>query len=237
MSESNFEDFLLDNLVALAAHHGEKLERKGSQVQTPDGRISLNFNNIQFGERIPGNFVILATVQISDLSTGMANLYDSLLEGGPEPDIPVQHALMEAYHLLQFVRKALHGMTEPDTTLALTNAAETRGFNVYSYGPIVRADADTTREMLQKNLEGSWVFKKVFAEVPSALTMYKPYWVKVNHLKAGDANIPECRLDETDWLEVKSQIATFQWPVSEEMMGYKQFFIFVPSYQKKNGVS
>lgn len=237
MQELRLEDFLLDTLVALAAHHAEQLKRDGNQVQTPDGKISLGFNDVQFGERSPGNYVILATVQISAPAMNMANLYDSILEGGPNPDIPVQHAIMEAYHLLQFVQKALQGVSKPDTTLAVANSDETRSFNVYSYGPIVRANDDETREILEKKLEGSWVFEKVFAEVPSAFTEYKPYWVKVNHLKAGDTNIPECRLDESEWLEVKSQIATFQWPLHEDLMGYKQFLIFIPSYREKRAAS
>lgn len=234
MPEPSLEDFLLDTFVGLAAHHGEQLERNGSQVQTPDGTIALRFNDLEFGERTPGNFVMLATVQISAPSTGLSNLYDSLLEGGPDPDTPWQHALMEAYHLWQFVRGILQGTAEPNTSLALANAEGTRSFEVYFYGPIVRADDDRTREILEQKLEGAWVYEKVFAKVPSAFTGFKPYWVKVNHLKAGEANIPECRLDENEWLEVKSEIATFQWPSSDGLMGYKQFFIFMPSDQQKN---
>lgn len=234
MSEPSLEDFLLDTLVGLAGHHGEPLERNGSQVQTPDGTISLRFNDLELSERTPGNFVMLATVQISAPSTGLADLYDSLLEGGPDPDTPWQHTLMEAYHLWQYVRGVLQGTAEPDTSLALANAEGTRSFDVYFYGPIVRANDDETRQILEKNLEGSWVYEKVFAEVPSALTGFKPSWVKVNHLKAGEANIPECRLDEQDWPAVQSQIATFQWPPDDGLMGYKQFFIFMPVEQTKD---
>jgi hypothetical protein len=233
MSEPSLEDFLLDTLVGLAAHHGEQLERKGSQVQTPEGTISLCFNNLELSERMPGNFVMLATLQISAPSTGLADLYDSIMEGGPDPDTPWQHTLMEAYHLWQYVRDVLQGTAKPDTSLALANAEGTRSFDVYFYGPIVRANDEETRQVLEKRLEGSWVYEKVFAEVPSALTGFKPYWVKVNHMKAGEANIPECRLDEQEWLEVQSQIAAFQWPPDEGLMGYKQFFIFVPVEQTK----
>lgn len=234
MPDVSLEDFLLDTLVALAAHHGEELQRSGSHVETSDGTLSLSFNNLEFRENRPGTFVVLATVQISAPSTGLATLYDSLLEGGPDPDTPLQQALMETYHLLQFVQQALRGAIQPDTNLALANTEGTRGFNVYSYGPIVRANDDAVREILEKTLEEAWVFRNVFAEAPSALTRDKPYWVKVNHLKAGEANIPECRIDEGQWLEVQSRIAAFQWPANDELMGYKQFFIFLPSGQTKN---
>jgi len=174
MPKLSLEDYLLDTLVGLAGHHGEQLKRNGSHVQTPDGGVFLRFNKIEFGERSPGNFVILATLQISASSAGMADLYDSVLESGSNPDIPLQHAVMGAYHLLQFVQKALQGNIKPDTTLALTNAEETRSFNVYFYGPIVRANDNETVAIIEKKLADSWLFKKVFAAVPSALTGYKP---------------------------------------------------------------
>lgn len=234
MSQPSLEDFLLDTLAGLAAHHGEQLKRKDNYVQIPDGEITLRFMDLKFSERTPGNFVMLATVQISAPASGMADLYDSIMEGGPNTDIPIQHTLMEVYHLFQFVQKALQGIAKPDTEIALANVEGTRNFKVFFYGPIIRTNNEKMRDVLEKKLEDAWVFKKVFAEVPSALTGYKPYWVKVNHLKAGDVNVPECRLDESEWLEVKSQIATFQWPSDNGLMGYKQFFIFMPSGQQKN---
>lgn len=234
MADLSFEDFLLDTLVGLATHHGEQLVRHGNMVKTVDGAVALQFRNLDFKERSPGNFVFLATVQISASSFGMADLYDSILEGGPNTEIPWQHGLMETFHLLQFVQKALYGRGKPDTELALANSDGERSFKVYFYGPIVRADHDETRADIEKKIANEWIYKKVFAGVPSAFTGYKPYWVKVNHIKAGENNIPECRLDEGDWREVQSQIATFQWPVSDELMGYKQFFIFMPAGQRRN---
>ncbi len=236
MSEAGLRDFLLENLVALAAHHGEPLERKGDVVQSLNGEAVLKFKSLEFGEQRPGNFVMLATVQISAPSTGMADLFDSILEGGPNTDIPIQHTLMEAYHLFQFVQNVLWGRALPEAEFALANVEGTRNFKVYSYGPILRADRDETRAVLEKKLANAWIFKKVFAEVPSALTGYRPYWVKVNHLKAGEANFPECRLDEVEWLGVQQQIATFQWPPVDGLMGYKQFFIFLPAGRQKSPV-
>lgn len=234
MTEASLEDFVLDTLVGLAGHHGEQLVRNGNLVQTVDGKIVLQFRNLDFRERSPGNFVFLATIQISAPSFGMADLYDSILEGGPNTEIPWQHGLMETFHLLQFVQKALYASAKPDTELALANADGQRSFKVYFYGPIVRADDDQTRADIEKKIAHDWIYKKVFAGTPAAFTDYKPYWVKVNHIKAGENNIPECRLDERDWQEVQSQIATFQWPLSDGLMGYKQFFIFIPAGQRRN---
>lgn len=234
MTELTLEDFLLDTLVGLAGHHGEQYIRRGNQVQTLDGGISIQFRNLEFGERSPGNFVMLATVQISAPASGIADLYDSIVEGGPNRDIPWQHALMEIFHLLQFVKKAITGIDKPDTQLALANADGQRSFMAYFYGPIVRADDNQTRADIEKKIANDWIYKKVFAGVPAAFTGYKPYWVKVNHIKAGENNIPECRLDEMEWPEVQSQIATFQWPLSDGLMGYKQFFIFMPAGQRRN---
>lgn len=228
MSEVSIEDYVLDTFVGLANYHSNELRRQGNSIQTLNGDVSITFHNIQFGERSPGDFLMLTTLQISAPSKGIADIYDTLLEGGPTGEIPVHSAISLAYHLFQFVTDVLYQNKEEDTELILKTEKGNRVFGVYFYGPITRASNDETIKKLEEKLENSWIYKQIFEKIPSAFGDFKPYWVKVNHLKSHEANTPECRLDENEWLDVQTQISTFQWPTSEGLMGYKQFIIFLP---------